>query len=459
MLFQSVLLLAAVGGVAFFLRFHVISSARQFESDFRSQSFFELANGEVHVLARKLSALSKKPDLICLTAERNGTVFFEEKKGSCRGGFFRAQSEVDQESFGIRVHFVHILPDELFNGFLILFAALASVGASLIWTQRRQFRQQHESELRLASLSRQIAHDLKSPLAAIRALSKGLGAAESKDLLRSTTERLDSLVANLGGEKNLSTILGFPPTVSKLLLSALAEKKLEFPGLNIQLEVKKEISHAQLAGDPFVWRRVISNLLNNAVESSPRTEVCISVTQEKDKIRIEVRDDGRGIPEPVIRRLGRDPYTAGKLGGKGIGVSSAATFLKELGGFIKIRSEEGKGTSVELHAPFSVETHAVLVEDDEILARLWAEAARARALHFQHFRSPAEFRKGPRPPKHAYIYLDNNFPDGSNGDDLGQELSLAGYQNLFLCSGAPGIQPQNHPWARGILGKEAPWLA
>jgi len=314
---------------------------------------------------------------------------------------------------------------------------------------------QHQAEIKLATLSRQITHDLKSPLAAIKKKKKNLNLAEGKDLLNNATRRLDSLVASLGNEGAKEEA---PVLLHSLLQQAIAEKLLEHQA-NIELFCEEQCKFAILPGDNFLWRRVISNLLNNSIEASTNPIIKIEAKKIEKELRISIHDNGKGMSRDLVESLGENPLSKNKPGGKGIGVSSAFAFLHELGGRIEIESEPGSGTSIFLYSPYERESLAILVEDDLILAKLWREAAKQRGIELRHYRSPKEFRSDVKDVAGAFFYLDLQFPGEESGAELGFELSKKGHKNLFLCSGAPGLERKDFPWARAILNKEPPWLA
>lgn len=459
---QLLLLILSLLSVAFFFRFHVISSSRQFVEDFKSQNSFELANGEIHVLARTLSALSKNPELRCVIAERNKITFFEERKKNCEVGFFEVVNEIDQDSFGVKIVLIHTLSSSLLKGFSVLFFILCSIGFSILWAQRRTIFIRNEGEFKMARLSRQVAHDLRSPIAAIKAISRDIGG-HSEEILKSTIDRLDELVRDLSMEDGKRS--AYNPILQKLINVSIAEKETEFADKNVAIGVDwlDSLGYARLPGNPFTWRRVLSNLLNNAIEASdsPTIKIVVGKSQSNSKlIEIQIKDNGRGIPKQLISRLGKTVVSYGKPNGRGIGLSTALTFLESLGGEVKIESIEGRGTSVILLSPYEIERRAVLVEDDVGLAKVWKIAAKKVQIELVHFITPGEFRLNKENlDKDTYFYIDLNYANGESGDELGRNLSSSGFRNLFICSGRTGMSIENYPWARGILGKEPPWLS
>ena len=136
------------------------------------------------------------------------------------------------------------------------------------------------------------------------------------------------------------------------------------------------------------------NLLINARDAMPdggKVTVAIDETRlpgdDRDCLRICVRDEGGGIPPELIERVTEPFFTTKAAGqGTGLGLSMVAGFVEQSGGVFRIRSEPGKGTEVEMTLPTTGEgssesardtdqdgeiaVHSVLVVDDDEGVRL-----------------------------------------------------------------------------------------
>ena len=94
---------------------------------------------------------------------------------------------------------------------------------------------------------------------------------------------------------------------------------------------------------------VFSNLIQNAIEFMPDGgEIKIKTHQRPDKIIVaEVTDNGPGIPKDTLEKI-FDPFFSTRHEGVGLGLSIVYRIVKEHKGKIKVKSEEGKGTTFTL---------------------------------------------------------------------------------------------------------------
>jgi two-component system sensor histidine kinase RegB len=103
------------------------------------------------------------------------------------------------------------------------------------------------------------------------------------------------------------------------------------------------------------FERAIANLLDNAAEATenrPAREVRIALTRGSGDLRIQVSDNGVGVPEPLLRRIGEPFFTTKEPGrGTGLGLYLARHVVERQGGEMSVASAEGRGTEVTLTVP------------------------------------------------------------------------------------------------------------
>jgi len=110
-----------------------------------------------------------------------------------------------------------------------------------------------------------------------------------------------------------------------------------------------------LIGDPLRLRQILLNLLNNAVKFTKDGTIKLNIkkvdlVEEQIRLKFEVIDNGKGIAADVVNHL-FDSYaqasldTTRKYGGTGLGLNISQKLVKKMGGNIKIKSEEGKGSN------------------------------------------------------------------------------------------------------------------
>ena len=103
------------------------------------------------------------------------------------------------------------------------------------------------------------------------------------------------------------------------------------------------------------FERAIANLLDNAAEATEnRTarDVRIALSRGRGALRIQVTDNGVGVPESLLRRIGEPFFTTKEPGrGTGLGLYLARHVVEREGGEMRVVSAEGRGTEVTLTVP------------------------------------------------------------------------------------------------------------
>ena len=107
--------------------------------------------------------------------------------------------------------------------------------------------------------------------------------------------------------------------------------------------------------DSEALRQIIENLVGNSRKySSEGTSININLFNDEDRIRIEIEDQGVGIPEDEIDLIS-DPFFRGRnvshISGSGLGLTIVYQAVARIGGEIQIDSHPGKGTKVCVHLP------------------------------------------------------------------------------------------------------------
>jgi signal transduction histidine kinase len=101
---------------------------------------------------------------------------------------------------------------------------------------------------------------------------------------------------------------------------------------------------------------VIGNLISNAIKYSPQGGVVeVSADQENGSVRVEVRDEGMGIPlsqQPqIFTKFFRGDAPASGITGTGLGLAVSRDIVESHGGRIGFTSAEGKGTTFFVELP------------------------------------------------------------------------------------------------------------
>lgn len=210
---------------------------------------------------------------------------------------------------------------------------------------------------RFAELARSVAHDIRGPLTALRALSSSTSVSpERSELLTATIRRIDDLAEDLlrrasgptGPAGTLRPALGLC-SASEVAATLIDELRLRHPSGRLELRVAPGVGDARVGLSPTTLGRVLSNLLENALEASEAGQpVWLVLDDVGAELNLSVVDQGRGIPEEVLAKLGREEISRGKVRGHGLGVKGSYELVTAAGGRFEIISKVGVGTRVDI---------------------------------------------------------------------------------------------------------------
>ncbi|MET0635590.1 MAG: ATP-binding protein [Chitinophagaceae bacterium] len=213
-----------------------------------------------------------------------------------------------------------------------VFLIVILIGATFVYRSvRRQFRlQQQQQNFMMA-----VTHELKTPIAIARlnleTLQKHtLDPEKQKKLIRLTleeTNRLNFLTNNILIASQLEgggyTFSREEIDLSDLLRDSINDFRKRFPDRQFHDNID---TSADLKADPLLIQLLINNLVENAIKYSPRDSVIsASLTRSVKSLRLEIRDQGSGIPDDEKQKIFEKFYRVGnestrKTQGTGLGL-------------------------------------------------------------------------------------------------------------------------------------------
>ena len=215
-----------------------------------------------------------------------------------------------------------------------------------------------------------VSHELRTPISALQAVLENLvDEVESPDpvVLRrmlGQVERLGGLVNQLLDLSRLESgaiplrLRTFP--VADLLRTAADESRLQAGGPDgVVVEVSVEPADLEVYGDPERVHQVVANLLDNAIaHSPPGGGVRLEASRNGGVARIEVRDEGPGIPRDeaarVFERFYRsDSARSSREGSSGLGLAIARWIVDLHGGDIRVDTTCLNGCNMVVELPRS----------------------------------------------------------------------------------------------------------
>lgn len=256
-------------------------------------------------------------------------------------------------------------------------------------------------------LALQVAHDIRSPVAALEMISGTIHSdpEESLNIMRSALNRIKYISNHLLKNNQLHHTLSHQTStqnyplhclVESLVLEARAQFR-EHHQLRLQFTsgITPDQSFVNLNSAEF--KTVLSNLINNAAEAlNFKGTIQVNLQLHESLFKIEVKDDGPGIPTEILSILGTRGVSYQKANGNGLGIYHAITQIQSWGGSLEIQSHLGLGSCLRISLPqsspsslfpqnlhFSKNTQWICLDDDPSIHEIWKLKAKQLGLTFE----------------------------------------------------------------------------
>ena len=182
-----------------------------------------------------------------------------------------------------------------------------------------------------------ISHDLKTYLTRLRLRAEGVSEPERRDRLVEDLDAMTALIdTSLGYARGTAVEVGRTAVdLADLVAIEVAEQAAH--GIDVHL-TGEDVQDAVTAGDALALRRVVANLIGNAVKFGSST-VAVSVSRTGASCRVTVDDDGPGIPESERTAVFGPFYRiersrSRQTGGTGLGLAIARQIAEAHGGTV-----------------------------------------------------------------------------------------------------------------------------
>jgi len=243
------------------------------------------------------------------------------------------------------------------------------IGVSIDITDRKE-KEELEIKLKLQEdlyrIARDVAHDIVSPLTALGAFQYLV----TNKLTDKENEILDSLkrsindiagkmmekykeIKDIGNTKAISAAKKCEEKeeekidLNLSMKEVIERKKYEYSKKNVEIKYEGKEKLVFIKGESRDFERMLSNIINNGVESveGKKADIEISYEVKGEEVEIRVKDNGKGMPKEMAEKLmkGEEIETT-KKEGHGIGTQQIISTIKAMNGLLKIESKENVGT-------------------------------------------------------------------------------------------------------------------
>ena len=236
---------------------------------------------------------------------------------------------------------------------------------------RIRLKESSEEKLRSDRESKElisnIAHDLKTPITAIKGYAEGI-----MDGVASSPERLEKYIRTIYNKANdMDRLIDELTFYSKIDTNRIPynfvrlnvreyfddcaeERGLDMDGKGINFDYENNVDPDTLIiADPEQMRKVINNIIGNSVKYLDKSpgHIAIRVMDIGDFIQVDIEDNGKGIAKKDLQRIFERFYRTDSSrnsaqGGSGIGLSIVKKIIEDHSGRIWASGDEGKGTCI-----------------------------------------------------------------------------------------------------------------
>ncbi len=231
---------------------------------------------------------------------------------------------------------------------------------------------QHKYDLEVAlaksDLAKKVAHDIRSPLSALKILAEGLDSVskEEKIILQLVTSRIDQISEDLLNKNQFHT---YQQRLKKRIYllnsidSLLMEKKFEFKNrtnVSISMVPDPELSGLEVYANEADLHRTLSNLINNSLEAITEDgRIEVKVGRDGLNALISVQDTGTGLTKTQLIDIGLKNRFTSKTLGHGHGLTQVYSFLRNHDGHLAVTSQLGQGSTFVIRIPIFNENNEI----------------------------------------------------------------------------------------------------
>jgi signal transduction histidine kinase len=333
--------------------------------------------------------------------------------------------------------------------------------------QEKRLKEEYENiqkqklQLEIGDLALQVAHDIRSPLAALESIMNTfISTSSDGEIAKDSLKRING-IANTLLEKGRSKHRHQEVIeIHKLVQLIIQSKKFEYPKRNIVF--KSDSSDAKVFVNELMFENVLSNFINNAFEASNETDdVIIHLESVGKMVQLTVADKGIGISTELLQKLGKEKISLNKDSGNGVGIYLAVQTINQWGGNVQINSELNKGTTFVITLPnfknIINNEAVVLLDNDELVRITWEHCAKKNNVNLQTYSSAEVFMKSICTfNKDTALYIDSDLGD-IKGEEIAKKLNEEGFLNISITSGHPSENFKQYSFLKTIISKSPPF--
>lgn len=209
----------------------------------------------------------------------------------------------------------------------------------------------------VGELSASVAHEIRNPLTSLKGFVQLLQKDDAQhqnyyQIMLDELNRINHIVGELLLLAKPQHLSFEKANIEKILLDVISLLSTEASMYNIRINYHTPEKEIWSECEPNQLKQLFINVIKNAIEASSagNTVEILLQKSESDRVIISVKDNGEGISDELLERLG-EPFYSSKEKGTGLGLTVSFKIVESHHGTIHFDSEKGMGTNVVIDLP------------------------------------------------------------------------------------------------------------
>ncbi|MBY0098928.1 PAS domain-containing sensor histidine kinase [Mesobacillus maritimus] len=221
----------------------------------------------------------------------------------------------------------------------------------------------------VGELSASVAHEIRNPLTSLKGFVQLLKMEDEKHhlyykIMLDELDRINHIVGELLLLAKPQKVLYKKVDIQNIISDVVSLLKTEASLHNIQIEFMSREDEIQIECEPNQLKQLFINIIKNAIDASNQGDVvAVSLDQIGENVSIIIKDNGCGISNERLKRLG-EPFYSSKEKGTGLGLTVSFNIVQSHSGKIQFKSEQNKGTVVQIDLPIKSKHSAPLMRSN-----------------------------------------------------------------------------------------------
>lgn len=208
----------------------------------------------------------------------------------------------------------------------------------------------------VGELSASVAHEIRNPLTSLKGFVQIMQVEDEKhqfyyQIMQDELDRINHIVGELLLLAKPQDIFFTKADIQTILFNVISLLKTEASMHNVEIEFLLKSDVFMIECEPNQLKQLFINIIKNAIEASaPGGKVTINLQSVDDHVTILVKDNGCGMSEERLNKIG-EPFYSSKEKGTGLGLTVSFKIVQSHNGSIHFNSQKGEGTEAVIKLP------------------------------------------------------------------------------------------------------------